>query len=110
MRKNNPPKKAYVNINFYKLLLSELKLSEFVVAQIIEDLSKQNGVYFGSRNYLGNCTGFNVRTIRIIIKKLIEKDYIIKDPLTNYLKVTGKFLTLNNTNAYLDDDEFYGLL
>lgn len=102
-----PPKQSYVNINFRERSISNLKLSEFIILQIVLRLSNnEKHAFYGSKKYLAVCTGLTERQVFTIISKLIERDFIHRAEKTGYLSVTLNYIDLiEKRKVEIDDEE-----
>lgn len=73
--------------------------NEYCLAAYIDGLSKKDARYskvpgwgYASKEWLGRQLGFTRQGIQKILKRLIEKGLVERDPDTNYLRATPKWL------------------
>ncbi len=91
---------GYMVKKYYSEVMG-LRSAELMVYAIIASFSGSadgDGVFSGSVEYLSNMTGFSVSTVRRVIRKLLEKGYIIRD---EYAYIYGSHIVIYRADMTL---------
>jgi len=96
--------KRYIAIALLALKHNKLSLEEWALLENIYFMSNNEfGWCYATKSKLRDIIAVSNGQIYNIIKKLLEKDFLVKNQETVYLKVTQKCIDISSGNTYTKD-------